>query len=177
LKRFFSFLLLIALFLLPWTQPAQADDQFPKKPVSTVAYIGYPPLDINSSKQTIFRVETNSGYAYFTTGPLFTEQGFRYSWICPDGASLIDNACYAKAASGESVEVVDPSAVQIAFAYNLDADNTTNEQLTYLASVSVPADDDNLLEDDLRNCKNPRRCLLSHCANGTTVYPPTSCPR
>ncbi len=186
LKRFFSFLLLIALLLFPWTQPALADDQVPQKPVRTVAYIGYPPLDAKDPKDAksgtnrILVLETKSDYTYLATGPLFTEEGFRYAWICPNGATLIDNACYAKAESGEKTVLKDPSGAQIAFGYAWDKDSTTNEQLVYMASIQADnfySANDHLLEDDLQKCNNRRRCLKSICADNTTVYPPAACPR
>ena len=161
---------------MPWTQPALADDQFPIKPEQTFVSIPYPALD---SARTI-TLKTKPEYTYLSSGPLYATEGFRYAWICPEGASLIDNACYAKSESGDGIGLVDPAAVQIAFGYNLDADNTTNEQLIYLASfpgdvMSQVVDDSD--EQGANPCVNRRQCLISRCANGTSVTPPTPCPR
>ena len=178
MSRIFSLLLLIALALLPWTQPALADD-FPVKPEQTIVTIPYPVL----GSTRIITLRTKPEYTFLSKGPLYTSEGFRYAWICPDGASLINNACYAKSDKsefGDGVVLVDPAAAQIAFGYNLDADSTTNEQLIYLASlpgdeISPQADDSDVTVSG--SCVNPRLCVISRCADGKTVTPPTACPR
>jgi hypothetical protein len=172
MKRFLYLLLLIALSLLPWTQPALAENSYPQK---TLVRLSYPPSDANN----ILQLETRPDYTYLATGPLYTIEGFRYTWICPNEASLIDNACYAKSESGDGVILVNPSAAQIAFGYELDADSTTNEQLIYLADVSTnqTSTAEDLSLEGSNYCINPRQCLISVCANGTKVKPPIACPR
>jgi hypothetical protein len=183
MQRFLSLLLLIAFWLALWTQPVWAEDQFPIKPLKTVAYVSYPPSDQESAEDRIFQLESIAEYYYTPTGPLYTREGFRYTWICPDGALLVDNACYAKSASEERITLVNPSAAQVAFGYNLDKDSTTNEQLIYLASVSEvdSATIESLIEASYEakpsKCINPRQCLISHCADGTKVTPPLACSR
>jgi hypothetical protein len=191
LQRFLSLLLLITFWLALWTQPVWAEDQFPKKPLKSVAYVSYPSSDPNSAKERTFQLESTTDYFYTSSGPLYTSEGFRYTWICPKGALLVDNACYIESESGETSILVNPSAAQVAFGYELDQNSTTNEQLIFLASVSeVDSATIELLsqasevQDDAtlgcsppKRCINPRQCLRSHCADGTKVYPPCACPR
>lgn len=175
----FSFLLLIAITLLPWTQSALAEDQFPIKPLQTIAYVSYPPSGDTQANDNLFMLETKADYFYTSTGPLYTANGFRYTWICPDRASLVDNACYARSETENRVHLVNPSAAQVAFGYNIDQDSNTNAQLIFLANVTkvdVSLIDDSL-EEGKNPCKNKRESLCSLCPDGSWVRPPTPCPR
>jgi hypothetical protein len=185
LKRFFSFILLIGLSLLLGTQPVLADIPLP---IEIEAIIPYPISDLYSKEPHEIKLDTvfmNTNPTYIATGPLFSTTNFRYRWICPKGAYLIDGdaACYQKSNITGEIVLIRPVAAQIAFAYELDEDITTNEQLVYLAIVpkeaSSPAPDSLLADNDDdtdKPCKNRRQCLQSYCGNNKWVMPPTPCP-
>jgi hypothetical protein len=161
-----------------WTQPAMAEDQPPTKPIITFANLPYPA----SGQDRIIQLIALSDYTYLSTGPLYTSEGFRYAWICPAGASLIDNACYAKSESGGSANLVDPIAAQVAFGYDQDTDGSTNEQLIIVSTILSPEDENSIIQSfvnvqNATGCRNPRGCVVSICANRKTVTPPTACPR
>ena len=131
MTHFFSFILFIALLLLSWVQPSLAVGLLPEK---TYFKVGYGPLDMNKQIQ----LEVQPEYTFVAHGPMVTKYGFRYSWICPDGASLVDNACYTKIdpQSGAGIRLVHPVGAQIAFGYDLSDNDSTDEQLIFVTNIN-----------------------------------------
>jgi hypothetical protein len=177
--RFFSTLLAIFLSVLSLAQPAMAENGYPK---STVVLIPYPSYDpIKEIRLKTFLEPTKPKYV--ASGPLFTTDLFRYTWTCPSGSFLTENACFSKSindSSEESIVLTDPAAVQIAFAYYLDDDASTNGQIIY--STSIESGDIHNLEvaaasDDDLDANNPRNGLHSICPNGVRIRPPSTCAR
>ncbi len=175
----FSFLLFIFLSVLSLAQPAMAESGYPK---STEVYIPYPSYDpVKAIQLKTFLEPTKPKYV--PSGPLFATDLFRYTWICPAGSYLTENACYASSpnnSSEESIVLTYPTAVQIAFAYDLNYDVNTNGQIIYTTRINP----ENIVSLEVAaasnedfDANNPRSILHSKCPNGTIVHPPNTCAR
>jgi hypothetical protein len=151
-------------------------------PISTEVSIPYPSYEPIKEIHLTTALEP-SEQKFVSSGPLFTSDQFRFAWVCPDGAYLSDNACYTNTKQpGSSLEIpvlTNPTAVQIAFAYDQDRDINTNGQMIYVTRV----EDGNIGHIEAASSdgefviKNPRRWLISKCPDGSKVTPPNTCAR
>ncbi len=177
----FSFLLVVLVSVLSLAQPAVAENGYPKSTEVSIPYPSYDPTKV-------IRLNTflePSKPKYIASGPLFTTDLFRYAWICPAGSYLTENACFAKSMEANdmtagSIVLTDPTAVQIAFAYDLDEDLDTNGQIIYstrIDSKNIDSLDVAAASDDDFATTNPRAKLHSICPDGTKIKPPSTCAR
>lgn len=197
MSRLLSLLFNVFLTLLMFAQPANAAGVYPTSIEVEFPYPTYDPIIVIRHKS--FFVNRDPARTFISDGPLFTDDQFRYSVICPSGSYSANNACYTRLSTqdpeGETclkrdrikdICAVRPAAVFISTSYNMDSDLDTNEQILYTAKITendieyiannsfqqAPVQDGDLNSDNLGN---PRRRITYTCPGGATYQPPAVC--